>query len=51
MRIGTLPLERGPQGVWSIYLPGDQHGRYYTFTVTVDGVSARPATPAPALPV
>ena len=23
--IGTLPLQRGPQGVWSIWLPGDQH--------------------------
>lgn len=47
--IGTLPLQRGPQGVWSIWLPGDQHGHYYTFTVTVDGVARRPATPTPAL--
>ena len=45
VRIGTLPLERGPQGVWSIYLPGDQHGRYYTFTVTVDGVSRETGDP------
>ena len=43
--IGTLPLERGPQGVWSIYLPGDQHGHYYTFTVTVDGVSRETGDP------
>ena len=43
--MGTLPLERGPQGVWSIYLPGDQHGRYYTFTVTVDGVSRETGDP------
>ena len=43
--IGTLPLERGPQGVWSVYLPGDQHGRYYTFTVTVDGVSRETGDP------
>ena len=43
--MGTLPLERGPQGVWSIYLPGDQHGRYYIFTVTVDGVSRETGDP------
>ena len=35
--IGTLPLERGTQGVWSIYLPGDQHGHYYTFTLEEGG--------------
>ena len=45
VRIGTLPLERGPQGVWSIYLPGDQHGRYYTYTVTVDGISRQTGDP------
>ena len=44
-RMGTLPLERGPQGVWSIYLPGDQHGRYYTFTVTVDGTARETGDP------
>ena len=43
--IGTLPLERGPQGVWSIYLPGDQHGHYYTFTVTVDGTARETGDP------
>ena len=45
VRMGTLPMERGPQGVWSIYLPGDQHGHYYTFTVTVDGVSRETGDP------
>ena len=35
--MGTLPLEQHGQGVWSVYLPGDQHGHYYTFTVEVDG--------------
>ena len=44
-RMGTLPLERGAQGVWSIYLPGDQHGRYYTFTVTVDGTARQTIDP------
>ena len=43
--IGTLPLERGPQGVWSVYLPGDQHGHYYTFTVTVCGLARETADP------
>ena len=43
--IGTLPLERGQQGVWSIYLPGDQHGRYYTYTVTVGGISRQTGDP------
>ena len=27
--MGTLPLEQHGQGVWSVYLPGDQHGHYY----------------------
>ncbi len=33
VRIGSLPLELGARGVWNIYLPGDQHGHYYTFTI------------------
>ena len=37
--LGTEPLVRGAQGVWSVWLPGEQHGRYYTFAVTVDGVT------------
>ncbi len=44
-RMGSLPMERGNQGVWSIYLPGDQHGRYYTYTVTTDGVSRETGDP------
>ena len=35
--IGSLPLEKQGQGVWSVYLPGDQHCHYYTFTVHADG--------------
>ena len=30
--VGTLPLQQQDKGVWSIYLPGDQHGKYYDFT-------------------
>ena len=29
--IGSLPLEKRGQGLWSVYFPGDQHGRYYTY--------------------
>ena len=34
--IGSLPLKQQEQGVWAVYLPGDQHGHYYTFTVRTD---------------
>ena len=37
--LGTEPLVRGAHGVWSVWLPGEQHGRYYTFAVTVDGIT------------
>ncbi len=43
--IGPLPLQRNGQGVWSIWLPGDQHGRYYTFDVTVDGITRQTGDP------
>ena len=43
--LGTKPLVRGAQGVWSIWLPGEQHGRYYTFAVTVDGVTRETGDP------
>ena len=26
--LGTEPLVRGAHGVWSVWLPGKQHGRY-----------------------
>ena len=37
--LDTKPLVRGAHGVWSVWLPGEQHGRYYTFAVTVDGIT------------
>ena len=43
--MGTLPLEQHEQGVWSVYLPGDQHGHYYTFTVEVDGTAYETGDP------
>lgn len=30
--IGSLPLSPWGQGVWGVYLPGDQHGKYYHST-------------------
>ena len=43
--LDTKPLVRGAQGVWSIWLPGEQHGRYYTFAVTVNGVTRETGDP------
>ena len=43
--LDTEPLVRGAQGVWSIWLSGEQHGRYYTFAVTVDGVTRETGDP------
>ena len=43
--LSTKPLVRGAQGVWSVWLPGEQHGRYYTFAVTVDGVTRKTGDP------
>ena len=43
--LGTKPLARGAQGVWSVWLPGEQHGRYYTFAVTVDDVTRETGDP------
>ena len=43
--LGTKPLVRGAQRVWSVWLPGEQHGRYYTFAVTVDGITRETGDP------
>ena len=43
--LDTKPLVRGAQGVWSIWLPGEQHGRYYTFAATVDGITRETGDP------
>ena len=43
--IGSLPLEKRGQGLWSVYLPGDQHGRYYTYTLHAGGTSWEAADP------
>ena len=43
--LGTEPLVRGVHGVWSVWLPGEQHGHYYTFAVTVDGITRETGDP------
>ena len=43
--IGSLPLSPWGQGVWGVYLPGDQHGKYYTFNVTTEWGSVTTADP------
>ena len=43
--LGTEPLVRGAHGVWNIWLPGEQHGRYYTFAVTADGITRETGDP------
>ena len=43
--LGTEPLVRGAHGVWSVWLSGEQHGRYYTFAVTVDGITRETGDP------
>ena len=43
--LGTEPLVRRAHGVWSIWLPGEQHGRYYTFAVTVNGITRESGDP------
>ena len=43
--LGTEPLVRGAHGVWSIWLSGEQHGRYYTFAVTVNGITRETGDP------
>lgn len=43
--LGTESLVRGAHGVWSIWLPGEQHGRYYTFAVTVNGITRETGDP------
>lgn len=41
----SLAMERGDKGVYSLYVPGDWHGRYYTYTVTNSGGTAEVCDP------
>lgn len=40
-----LPMTPGEAGTWTAYLPGDQNGRYYTYFVTVEGVTREACDP------
>jgi pullulanase len=44
-QVRTCELSPGAQGAWTLTLPGDLHGLYYDYEVTVDGVSRRTADP------
>lgn len=41
----SVPLEREERGVWACRLSGDRAGYYYTFSVTVDGVTRETGDP------
>lgn len=35
--LAVYPMVRGVNGTWTCRLPGDHHGKYYNYLVTVDG--------------
>lgn len=39
------PMDRGEKGVWSILVPGDLNGIYYTYKVTADGKETEACDP------
>lgn len=41
--LSTTPMVKGENGVWSITVSGDQKNRYYTYQVTVNGVTRETA--------
>ena len=41
--LSTTPLVKGENGVWSVTVNGDQKNRYYTYQVTVNGVTRETA--------
>ena len=43
--VSTQPMSRQAQGVWELYLPGDQHGRYLPTPCGWGAPSGRPETP------
>ena len=43
--IGSLAMERREHGCWTLYLPGDQHGMYYTFSVRANGQTRETGDP------
>ena len=41
--ISTTPMKKGDKGVWSVKLTGDKKNLYYTYLVTIDGVTTETA--------
>ena len=41
--ISTKPMKKGSKGVWSLTVKGDQKNVYYTYLVTIDGVTKETA--------
>ena len=41
--LSTTPMTKGENGVWSVTVSGDQKNRYYTYQVTVDGITRETA--------
>jgi len=39
------PMQKSVQGTWYLELPGDLHGVYYNYLVTIDGISAEAVDP------
>lgn len=44
-RIGEYPMKKSQGGTWTLTREGDLHGVYYTYLVTVDGVTREAADP------
>jgi pullulanase len=40
-----LPMEKGQNGIWTSFLPENRAGIYYTYAVTVDGVTRETGDP------
>lgn len=43
-KLGEVELHKGTDGNWTATLPGNHHGKYYTFQVQIDG-NWQPETP------
>ncbi|MGB3984342.1 MAG: alpha-amylase family glycosyl hydrolase, partial [Limnochordia bacterium] len=39
------PMQKSDLGTWHLELPGDLHGTYYNYLVTIDGISAEAVDP------
>ena len=44
-RIATVEMKLGDKGVWSVRVPGNLHGTYYTYLVKVEGMENEAVDP------